>query len=157
MNTPGGASDGRVNRDWQKHWKKGEWNTLRARITGEVPQIQVWLNDAPLVDWKDTKNHAAGGATDGMIAVQLHFSNDADPPLEAGRLPPLPQHRRQGAVAGSRRRRVGARPASTERPGTGLAGHSPSCRAPAVRGAASRDDRRAVPDRETRVGGPAST
>ena len=44
----------------------------------------MWLNDAPLVDWKDTKNHAAGGATDGMIALQLHFSNDKTPRWKQG-------------------------------------------------------------------------
>ena len=48
----------RVNKDWAKHWKKGEWNLLRARIEGDVPRIRVWLNEVPLVDWTDTANHA---------------------------------------------------------------------------------------------------
>ena len=74
----------RVNRDWAKHWKKGEWNTLRARIEGDVPHIRVWLNDAPLVDWTDTANHAAAGATEGMIALQMHFSNDKTPRWKQG-------------------------------------------------------------------------
>lgn len=59
-------------RDWQKYWKKGEWNHIRARIEGDVPHIQVWLNGNPIVDWTDSENHAAGGATEGMIAVQVH-------------------------------------------------------------------------------------
>ena len=71
----GDASGQRVNKDWAAHWKKGEWNRLRARIEGDVPHIRVWLNDDPIVDWTDTANHAAGGATDGMIALQVHFSN----------------------------------------------------------------------------------
>jgi hypothetical protein len=66
-------------REWQKHWKKGEWNNLRARIEGDVPHIQVWLNGEQIVDWTDTANHAADGASEGMIAVQAHFSNEKTP------------------------------------------------------------------------------
>jgi hypothetical protein len=62
-------------RTWRDHWKKGEWNHLRARIEGDVPHIQVWLNGAQIVDWTDSENHAAGGAVDGMIALQVHFSS----------------------------------------------------------------------------------
>jgi hypothetical protein len=74
----------RVNRDWMKHWKKGEWNALRARIEGGVPRIRVWLNEAPLVDWTDTANHAKDGATEGMIALQMHFSNKETPRWKDG-------------------------------------------------------------------------
>ena len=80
---PGGTGE-KVNRDWMKHWKKGEWNRLRARIEGDVPHVRVWLNDAPLVDWTDTANHAKGGATDGMIALQMHFSNEKTPRWKEG-------------------------------------------------------------------------
>jgi hypothetical protein len=65
--------------EWPKHWKKGEWNHLRARIEGDVPRIQVWLNGAQLVDFTDTANHAKDGATDGMIALQVHFSDEKTP------------------------------------------------------------------------------
>jgi hypothetical protein len=70
--------------EYTKLWKKGEWNRLRARIEGDVPHIQVWLNDQPLVDWTDTANHAAGGATEGMIALQMHFSNEKTPRWKPG-------------------------------------------------------------------------
>ncbi len=73
-----------VNRDWAKHWKKGDWNLLRARIEGDVPHIRVWLNEVPLVDWTDTANHAKDGATEGMIALQMHFSNDKTPRWKPG-------------------------------------------------------------------------
>ncbi len=73
-----------VNRDWAKYWKKGEWNLLRARIEGDVPHIRVWLNDVPLVDWTDTANHSKDGATEGMIAVQMHFSNEKTPRWKPG-------------------------------------------------------------------------
>ena len=73
-----------VNPDWQKHWKKGDWNLLRARIEGDVPHVRVWLNEAPLVDWTDTVNHAKDGATEGMIALQMHFSNEKTPRWKPG-------------------------------------------------------------------------
>jgi hypothetical protein len=69
----------RIPRNWREFWREDDWNTLRARIEGEVPHIQVWLNDHQIVDWTDDANHAAGGATEGMIALQLHFSNDEVP------------------------------------------------------------------------------
>lgn len=57
---------------YAKYWKKGDWNQMRVRIEGDTPHIQVWLNGEKITDWTDTANHAAGGATDGMIAVQVH-------------------------------------------------------------------------------------
>jgi len=61
--------------NWQPWWKRGDWNHLRARIEGDVPHIQVWLNGIQVSDWRDTANHLPGGATDGMIAVQVHGGN----------------------------------------------------------------------------------
>ena len=69
---------------WSDHWKKDDWNTLRARIEGDVPHIRVWLNEVPLVDWTDTANHAKDGATEGMIALQMHFSNEKTPRWKEG-------------------------------------------------------------------------
>ena len=79
-----GGTGERINRDWAKHWKKGEWNTLRARIEGDVPHIRVWLNEVQLIDWTDSANHAADGATEGMIALQMHFSNEKTPRWKDG-------------------------------------------------------------------------
>ena len=61
---------------WQKAWKREAWNSVRARIVGDVPEITVWINDQLVTEFKDTANHAAGGATDGMIAIQMHFSDE---------------------------------------------------------------------------------
>ena len=47
--------------DWEKHWKKGEWNTIRARIEGAAPHIQVWMNGVQITDWTDTANHLSAG------------------------------------------------------------------------------------------------
>ena len=60
---------------WRNHWKKGEWNQIRARIEGEVPHIQVWMNGAKVTDWTDSANHLPAGEVDGMIAVQVHMGN----------------------------------------------------------------------------------
>ena len=57
---------------WVTAWRAGEWNELRARIEGEVPRITVWINGTPITDWTDTANHAAGGAADGFIGLQVH-------------------------------------------------------------------------------------
>jgi hypothetical protein len=61
---------------WQSVWKREAWNTVRARIEGDVPHIQVWINDQLVRDFTDTANHAANGATDGMIAIQMHYSDE---------------------------------------------------------------------------------
>ena len=60
---------------WQKAWKRETWNSVRARIEGDVPHIMVWINDQLVTDFTDTANHAANGATEGMIAIQMHFSD----------------------------------------------------------------------------------
>ncbi len=82
----------RVDRDWQKYWKKDDWNLLHARIEGDVPHIQVWLNGAQVVDWTDSGNHLPGGAVDGMIALQSHMSNP-DPNAKGNRWVPGGYHR----------------------------------------------------------------
>lgn len=57
---------------WHQAWHREEWNRVRARIEGDVPHIQVWINDQLVRDFTDSANHAADGATDGMIAIQVH-------------------------------------------------------------------------------------
>ena len=57
---------------WTDVWKREGWNSIHARIEGTVPHIKVWINGALVRDWKDTENHLADGATDGMIAIQIH-------------------------------------------------------------------------------------
>jgi 3-keto-disaccharide hydrolase len=64
---------------WQKAWKREAWNSVRARIEGDIPHITVWINDELITDFTDTANHAANGATDGMIAIQMHFSDAKTP------------------------------------------------------------------------------
>lgn len=58
--------------DWEKVWKKNDWNAMRVRVQGDLPRFQVWLNGEKITDWSDFANHAAANALDGMIAVQVH-------------------------------------------------------------------------------------
>jgi hypothetical protein len=67
------------NAAWQKAWKREAWNSIRARIEGDVPHITVWINDQQVTDFTDTANHAANGATDGMIAIQMHYTDEKTP------------------------------------------------------------------------------
>ena len=60
---------------WQQYWKKGEWNTIRARIEGDIPHITVWMNGTRITNWTDTANHLPGGVVDGHIALQVHMGN----------------------------------------------------------------------------------
>jgi hypothetical protein len=64
--------DAMPNPDWGESWRPNEWNHLRARIEGDVPHITVWLNGTKITDWTDTANHAAGGAVNGAIGLQVH-------------------------------------------------------------------------------------
>jgi hypothetical protein len=57
---------------WQKAWKREQWNSVRARITGNPPHISAWINEEMILDWTDSANRAADGATDGFIGLQVH-------------------------------------------------------------------------------------
>jgi hypothetical protein len=70
-----------VQADWEKHWKKDDWNSIRARIEGSIPHIQVWMNGTQIADWTDSANHLPGGAADGMIALQVHGGGRCKPGL----------------------------------------------------------------------------
>jgi len=61
--------------EWQKYWKKHEWNALRIRTTGQTPHLTVWLNGHQILDFQDSKNHALGEAVSGMVALQIHYTN----------------------------------------------------------------------------------
>ena len=74
-----GGARGLRGESLDKTWKRESWNSVRARIEGEIPHITVWINDQLVTDFTDTANHAADGATDGMIAIQMHFSDEKTP------------------------------------------------------------------------------
>ncbi len=65
----------KLDREWQKYWKKDDWNSIKIRIEGDAPHIQVWINGNVSADWTDSANHAKSGPNGGMIALQTHRSN----------------------------------------------------------------------------------
>ena len=73
------AAQARLEANYQKAWKREEWNAVRARITGNPPRISAWFNEVPVLEWRDTANHAADGAEDGMIAIQIHVGDRSVP------------------------------------------------------------------------------
>lgn len=74
-NQPDAGTGKKIDREWEKLWKKGQWNHLRARIEGAAPHIQVWLNGAQIVDWTAAKSFLPNSADSGMIALQAHRSD----------------------------------------------------------------------------------
>ena len=87
--------------------KREAWNSIRARIEGDVPHITVWINDQLVNDYTDTANHAAEGATDGMIAITDALQRREDEALGGWRVLALARHRGErapGAVIPRQRR-----------------------------------------------------
>lgn len=72
---PGFGEGNQANAAWVKAWKRDDWNTVRVRMTGEVPHVTVWFNDIQISDFQDTANSAIGGITEGPIAIQVHGGN----------------------------------------------------------------------------------
>src|SRR5262245_5367988 len=40
---------------WKTFWKHGEWNSLKAKITGNPPTIMTWINGVQFMDFTDDK------------------------------------------------------------------------------------------------------
>jgi hypothetical protein len=54
---------------WPDFWKHGEWHVLRARITGNPPTIDTWINGVQFMHWVG-KEKILGDR--GGIALQVH-------------------------------------------------------------------------------------
>ena len=65
----GGRATGR-----EKVWKANDWNAFRIRMVGDTPRITVWINGELMYDVQEPKNDFIAGATDGMIALQCHWT-----------------------------------------------------------------------------------
>lgn len=76
MNQPDAGTGMKLDREWRRYWKEGQWNSLRARIEGVAPRIQVWLNGNQVADWTASRSYLPGGADSGRIALQVHRSGD---------------------------------------------------------------------------------
>jgi hypothetical protein len=57
---------------WKTFWKHGEWNELRARITGNPAKITTWIKGVKFMEFTDkVKRMDKGG-----IALQVHGGGD---------------------------------------------------------------------------------
>ncbi len=60
---------------WMKVWKREAWNSVRIRSEGDIPHVQVWINDQLVTDAHETTNRAENGMVSGPIAIQIHGGN----------------------------------------------------------------------------------
>jgi hypothetical protein len=54
---------------WPEFWKHGRWNEIRARIVGNPPTIDTWINGVQFMHWTDKESHHPD---EGGIALQVH-------------------------------------------------------------------------------------
>jgi len=66
----GWAEDNAV---WEKFYNRGEWNEIRAIVTGQPPHLQVWINGNLVNDYWDTEERLP---LEGRIALQVHGGGD---------------------------------------------------------------------------------
>jgi hypothetical protein len=58
---------------WPDFWRHGEWNALRARITGNPPTVVTWVRGVKFMEFTDKeKRHPDKGG----IALQVHGGGD---------------------------------------------------------------------------------
>ncbi len=68
--------------EWPRFWKHGEWNELRARITGEPPTIVTWIKGVKWMEFTYDKPCYAiypkvkRMSTKGHIGLQVHGGGD---------------------------------------------------------------------------------
>jgi hypothetical protein len=60
-------------------WKKGDWNSFRILITGEIPKVSLWINGIHMWDAEGLRNDLIGDVKEGMIGLQLHWSATLQP------------------------------------------------------------------------------
>jgi len=58
---------------WPEFWKHGEWNELKARITGNPPTITTWIKGVKFMEFTDTDKRLPDK---GGIALQVHGGGD---------------------------------------------------------------------------------
>ena len=65
--------------DLERVWHEGGWNSFRLRVIGEKPHLTLWVNGEQMWDVKAERNDLIADATEGMIALQLHWSQPISP------------------------------------------------------------------------------
>ncbi len=59
---------------WRYFWRHGQWNELRARITGgALPTIVTWINGVKIMQWTESEKRLAAP---GGIGLQVHGGGD---------------------------------------------------------------------------------
>ncbi|AHM61427.1 hypothetical protein D770_15865 [Flammeovirgaceae bacterium 311] len=58
-----------------KVWNKGGWNSFRLRVVGAKPHATLWVNGVQMWEVKAQRNDLIADVTEGMIALQLHWSS----------------------------------------------------------------------------------
>lgn len=54
-------------------WRSDTFNTVRARIQGQPPRIQAWINDTKVVDFSDTSvENGYRVPREGFFGIQVH-------------------------------------------------------------------------------------
>ena len=55
-------------------WKPADWNAFRIKMEGVVPRLSLWINGTHMWTVAQPTNDFIGGATGGMIGLQVHWS-----------------------------------------------------------------------------------
>jgi hypothetical protein len=55
--------------EWARRWNPDGWNDLRARIAGNPPRIDVWLNGVHLTRFQDSEKRLPD---EGRLGLQVH-------------------------------------------------------------------------------------
>ncbi len=58
---------------WRYFWRHGQWNELRARISGNPPTVITWINGVKFMEYTDTEKRLPDR---GGIALQVHGGGD---------------------------------------------------------------------------------
>ena len=56
-------------KEWSRYWNKEGWNQIRARIVGNPPRVESWVNGAYMSDLQDDQNRIPHA---GHIGIQVH-------------------------------------------------------------------------------------
>ena len=67
-------SKGAIAKGFEKIWNAGGWNSFRIRMEGDIPKLKLWINGTEMWEVQQTKNDFIGGETEGMIALQCHWT-----------------------------------------------------------------------------------
>ena len=58
----------------EKVWKANDWNSFRIKMAGDTAHVTLWINDVQMWDITEPKNDMIAQATEGMIALQCHWT-----------------------------------------------------------------------------------